>query len=80
MERVEIAFEEVGGAAGVAPGQVGDLPAGGPPLHRESFEEGRAAPDHVGAEAARGQLGQVGPVGQLAEDGADRFADVDAGQ
>ena len=80
VEGVEVAGQEL-----VRPPQVDarprdESPAGRGEVDGEVDEERRAAPDHVRARPAVGQLGEVGEVGQLPDDEAHRLGRVGAGE
>ncbi len=80
VERVDVAGEQLHRAPVVAAGTRGDAVPAGPHLDGEVDQQRGRAPDDVGADPALGELGDVGEVGQLPDDGAGGLATVGAGQ
>ena len=68
VEGVDVEAQQVQRAPVVAAGARRDPPAGGHDLDGEVDEQRGGAADHVGADPARGQLGQVRQQRQLADD------------
>ena len=80
VESVDVEAQQVQRTPVVAAGARGHPPAARHHLDREVDEQRGGTADHVGADPARGQLGQVRQERQLADDHGRGLGDVRAGQ
>ena len=78
LQGVEIASEQVAGAAQVPAGARGHPPAGGLNLDRQVDEQPRRPADEFRADSSGRQFRDVGQIGELAEDGAKGLVSVGA--